>query len=579
MHIGVLAKSTISSNAEHFREAGSKLSFHPSNSQVSVLVLFINAALGRKNNGSSHEGLSWDGHGGGPANRRFAIGDDKINSANIHTLREHCRLTYPGGLTSTPTTYRAERMAYFPTSNGLFVAVDYKSCETKWAINVTSIVLEYAPLTSDQQLTNSPMSRTSPQIADDVLFFGTQSHALIVAVDRHSGKTLGFVQVNPHHMAAITMSPIIFDIKDGSGNATIPVLFVGASSAEENAAALIPNYTCCSFVGNMVALTFDRASGFTKLWDTPVIPPAISGPGKWAGAGIWGSQPSVDLRHFDTIFVATGNTYSIPSELDHCQDNATATSADRLPSDIWQEAVIALEARTGKAKWVRQLSPLDAWNVACIGEGNPNCPETPGPDADFGMAPSYILGDSDYDRDVLVVGQKNGVLYSLDSQNGDVIWATETGPGGVIGGLSWGLAVDRERVYFTNINGDQVTWQIQPSNQTTNSSAYGAANLRNGALVWETIAKGPGQAYGPPSVVGDLVFTNQPSLFDFSTQSVVPSKGGIIALHSATGEVALEKELDAPFHLGLAIQDQCLIFGTGYKTFKPTGSFYVMCVD
>lgn len=243
----------------------------------------------------------------------------------------------------------------------------------------------------------------------------------------------------------------------------------------------------------MVALTLDHASGFTKLWDTPVIPPAISGLGKWAGAGIWGSQPSVDLRHFDTIFIATGNTYSVPKEFDHCQDNTTATNKDCLPSNIWQESVIALEAKTGRAKWVHQLSPLDAWNLACIG-GSPNCPKTPGPDADFGMAPSYIMSDFGYEHDVLVVGQKNGVLYSLDAQSGDVIWAVETGPGGVTGGLSWGLAVDSEQIYFTSINGNEVTWQVQPSNQTTNSSAYGAANLKNGAIVWETIATGAGQA-------------------------------------------------------------------------------------
>lgn len=44
------------------------------------------------------------------------------------------------------------------------------------------------------------------------------------------------------------MSPTILDIKTGSGNSTTPVLFVGASSLEENAAEVIPNYSCCSFV-------------------------------------------------------------------------------------------------------------------------------------------------------------------------------------------------------------------------------------------------------------------------------------------------------------------------------------------
>lgn len=248
-----------------------------------------------------------------------------------------------------------------------------------------------------------------------------------------------------------------------------------------------------SQIGNMVALTFDHASGFTKVWDMPVIPPAVSGLGKWSGAGFWGSQTSVDLRHLDTIFIATGNVYSVPPEFDHCQDNTTATDEDCLPSNIWQEAVTAFEATTKKAKWVRQLSPLDEWNAACVG-GESNCPSTPGPDADFGMVPSYIMSNSDYERDVFIVGQKNGILYSLDSQSGDLIWALETGPGGVTGGLSWGLAVDQDQVYFTSINGNAVTWRVQPSNQTTNGSAYGAVNLKNGAIAWETITTGAGQA-------------------------------------------------------------------------------------
>lgn len=250
----------------------------------------------------------------------------------------------------------------------------------------------------------------------------------------------------------------------------------------------------------MVALTFDQTSGFTKIWDTPVIPLEISGVGKWAGIGIWGSQPSVDLRNLDTVFIATGNTYSVPKEFETCQDSANATSKACLPSGIWQESVIAFDANTGIPRWVHQLSPLDAWTVACRSGNNlaENCPQVPGPDADFGMAPSYIKSDFSYRNntqdDVLIVGQKNGIIHSLDARSGKLNWAVETGPGGETGGLSWGLAVDRKQIYFTNINGDGVSWHVQPSNQTTNSSAYGAVDLKKGSITWETIATGAGQA-------------------------------------------------------------------------------------
>jgi hypothetical protein len=42
----------------------------------------------------------------------------------------------------------------------------------------------------------------------------------------------------------------------------------------------------------------------------------------------------------------------------------------------------------------------------------------------------------------LVVGRKNGELYSMAADNGHILWTTATGPSGVNGGLSWGIAVD-----------------------------------------------------------------------------------------------------------------------------------------
>lgn len=64
---------------------------------------FLTAAFGSGSNSFLDEESSWAGYGGGPANRHFAMGNNKINSANIHTLQQHCRVTYQGGLTSSPT--------------------------------------------------------------------------------------------------------------------------------------------------------------------------------------------------------------------------------------------------------------------------------------------------------------------------------------------------------------------------------------------------------------------------------------------------------------------------------------------
>lgn len=80
----------------------------------------------------------------------------------------------------------------------------------------------------------------------------------------------------------------------------------------------------------------------------------------------------------------------------HCSRRLPAiygSSAENscLPRSIWQKSVLALDMTTGKPNWIRRLSPLDAWT---LGYGVPGvipqdpmmCPQTPGQDADFGMA-------------------------------------------------------------------------------------------------------------------------------------------------------------------------------------------------
>ena len=51
------------------------------------------------------------------------------------------------------------------------------------------------------------------------------------------------------------------------------------------------------------------------------------------------------------------------------------------------DAVLALDLKTGAIKWATAALPFDAWTVACIFGGGPNCPEPAGPDYDFGQAP------------------------------------------------------------------------------------------------------------------------------------------------------------------------------------------------
>ncbi|KAH8888072.1 Quino protein alcohol dehydrogenase-like protein [Thozetella sp. PMI_491] len=553
---------------------------------MSFFPIFLSALPGARADIASSVGSSpignpstqWAGWGGGILNNRWAGHNNLISSANVLSVVDHCNVSFPVGVSATPVL--SQSVAYFPAWNGSFVALDYISCQVLWNINVTSIIEGYAPISDFQAANTRPVSRTSPQVDGDIVYFGTLTHALIVAVDKNTGSTVGIVQIDTNPIAIVTMSPTIFDGK----------LFVGTSSVEENL-TLLPGYQCCSFVGNMVALSFDVATGtFQVLWRVPSISDARHAEG-WAGAAFWGSQPSVDTARRQ-LFVGTGNSYSssdasvqcqrsvVPPEIPYTFNNDTC-----LPSDVWQDSVLAIDIDNGHVNWVQQRPGVDIFTAACgypnFGEQNTTlCPGIPGPDSDFGMAPVYVPKGGCGDK--VVVGRKNGDLYAMSAQNGSILWATATNPKGITGGLSWGISVDDSQVYFTAINSDYQTWQLQPSGKTINRSAYGSASLSNGTILWETEVPMNGLSLGPPTVVGDLVLVARTGQDPNGTASYDSTQGGLVVLNKATGALINDFMLSTNFHGGVAVEGPYILFGTGYSGFgSPAtvpGGFHVMQV-
>ena len=93
--------------------------------------------------------------------------------------------------------------------------------------------------------------------------------------------------------------------------------------------------------------------------------------------------------------MATGDNYSDPT---------TKTS----------DVVLALDRKSGKILWSRQLFPNDAFKNSCSSPGKANCPDADGPDFDFGQPP--ILVSLANGRRALVIGQKSGVGHALDPE-------------------------------------------------------------------------------------------------------------------------------------------------------------------
>ncbi|KAH8817264.1 quinon protein alcohol dehydrogenase-like superfamily [Xylogone sp. PMI_703] len=473
----------------------------------------------------------WSGWGGNIYNNRVASADVKVNSSSLSLLVPQCQVNHAVGISATPVI--SGTTVYYPTWSGEFIALDYLTCETVWRINVTDIVTDFAPIEGTAVVTH-PISRTSPAIDGDVLYFGTQTHALLVAVDANSGTVLGLQQVSSHPQAILTQSPTVFDGR----------IFIGVASQEEGAAIDFPDYPCCSFIGSMTSWTFDRSGAtFSLVWSQAMLPNNT----EWSGVAVWGSQPAIDVGRRQ-VFIGTGNTYTAPVEFEKCV-NETADSC--LPEDVLQESIIAFDIDSGSINWIQRI----------------------GPDADFGMAPSFVPGpNGNTAEDAIVVGQKSGALHQFNAETGQILWSTQVTPGGLEGGLTWGLAVDSSQVYFTAVNYQNTSWQLMPSGQAIQNSAYGAADLRTGKVLWETQVPQNNIALNPPSVVSDLVIVTRSG--DNSADSI-NTRGGLVMLDQTSGEIILDLQLGAYAHSGVAAYDRFLFFGTGYTDFDGEGTLYV----
>ena len=59
---------------------------------------------------------------------------------------------------------------------------------------------------------------------------------------------------------------------------------------------------------------------------------------------------------------------------------------------------------------------------------------------------------------LLGIGQKSGVYWALDPDDGSVVWQTQVGPPGIL----WGTAFDGTSIYVPISNADYVSYPLQP---------------------------------------------------------------------------------------------------------------------
>jgi polyvinyl alcohol dehydrogenase (cytochrome) len=323
----------------------------------------------------------------------------------------------------------------------------------------------------------------------DYAAYVADQQGFVYALDAATGRMLWTTKVDEHPLVRLTGSPVLHEGR----------LYVPTSSYEEGGRP--PGYACCTFRGSVVAL--DAGSG-AVLWksytirEQPTLMRAyadgteLRGP---AGGAIW-SAPTIDVRR-RALYVGVGNTYS----------GAAQPTTD---------AILAFDLASGALQWSRQMAPSTPDVFGCT-PGAVNCGERPGPDFDFGASP--VLATLPNGRQLIVAGQKSGVVYALDpDRKGRQVWRYRAGGGSGLGGIQWGIAVGDGRVYV-------------PVAEIYNPEPGGlhAVDLATGARVW----------YMPPEPPACGKPTRGCSGAQFSAVTAIPgvvfspSNDGALRAHAA----------------------------------------------
>ena len=398
----------------------------------------------------------------------------------------------------------------------------------------------------------------------DMVFFG-DFRASAYALDAHTGELIWKTKVDEHLGATITGSPTLYN-----GTLYVPV------SSFEVALAAAPMYPCCTFSGAVVAL---YATTGEQRWKTNVIDPAtpqgsnalfVSRYGS-SGAPIWNS-PTIDSKR-NVLYVGTGENYSLP----------VSDSSD---------AVIAMNLDDGTIKWKRQLTPNDAWNMACsLPLMGTNCPQPSGKDLDIGASP--ILARKPDGDEVLLVGQKSADAWGLNPDNGEILWQTNLGKGGALGGIHWGMSYDGNNLYVPVSDYELIVpglTRVDPDNHAPEEPSLSALNINTGEVLWRNELKPicedktqchPGLSAAVTSIPG-VVFAGS---LDGHLRAYASDDGALIwdvdttgEVISTTGDTAHGGSIDAD---GPVIVDGQLYINSGYGFFgeQPGNVLLVYSVD
>lgn len=474
----------------------------------------------------------WNRWGGDIRNTRFRTSTQtQINASNASSLTLKWAFGFPNAVRARSQPTATREALFVGSQDGTVYALDTDTGCVWWQF--------YA----DAEVRVAPSIKTDDAGIPKSLIF-SDFNANVYAVDARTGQQIWKTSVRDHPVTTLTGSPTVFEDQ----------VFVPMSSTEV-VSAFNPDYECCTFRGGIAAL---NANTGERLWVFNTVgepqPTRINSAGTQmhgpSGAPVW-SVPTVDEKR-GLLYIGTGENYTAP--------------ANEL-----SDAIIALSMSEGELVWSNQTIANDTWNGAC-GSTNANCPEERGPDFDFGAPP--ILTTLPSGKDILLAGQKSGMVFGMDPDDGGkTLWSARAGMGGYNGGVHWGMSSNGETLFvgIADTPGHHMT--VGPPRHGVH--AFDAAT---GEPIWSTIEKklcdGPEtrcfpSASSPLTATDDLIFAGSLDatmrIYSAKTGALIWAFDTLTSFDTINGVPASGGSIDSA---GAVLIDNKFIVNSGYDKFR-----------
>jgi alcohol dehydrogenase (cytochrome c) len=413
-------------------------------------------------------------HGSLTGNRFSAV--DQITPANVSRLAPVWMFAMQGAERLQTTPVVVQGVMYVTNVNEV-VALDAGSGRRIWRFQM--------PRTKGLAGDAAAGINRGVAIAGDRVFLATD-HAHLVALDRHTGERLWDVEMA--------------DWRQNYGATSAPLtvgglVISGISGGDEGVRGFLAAY--------------DQVSG-RETWRFWTVPgPGEPGSETWRGRDIEHGCASTWLTgtydaDLDTLYWPTGNP---------CPDY---DGRQRQGDNLFSDALLALNPRTGRLKWHFQYTPHDLW--------------------DWDAQQPPLLVDAQWEgrqRKLILHANRNGFFYVLDRTDGSLLRATP-----FVKKLTWASRIGPDARPVLNRN------QVPTPEGTTVCPAV------EGATNWFSTAFDPARGlYFVQALEKCTVYTLVPGTWEAGksfyggTTRNVPGEGGeksLRALDLATGGVRWE---------------------------------------